>query len=69
MGTDKNYNEELTIKRRIVSIDDLAQQINNKLMAWDIEIETNYAEEYDFKTIKNIIEKSLKKRDISIITE
>ena len=69
MGTENNYEDELIIKRKIVEIDDLAQQINNKLRAWDIEMETNYAEEYDFKTIKSIIEKSLKKREITTITE
>ncbi len=69
MGTENNYEDELIIKRKIVSIDELAQQINNKLRAWDIEMETTYAEEYDFKTIKSIIEKSLKKRDTTIITE
>ncbi|MEI7919498.1 MAG: hypothetical protein WCH65_04820 [bacterium] len=69
MGTENNYEDELIIKRKIVSIDDLAQDINNKLRAWDTELETHYADEYDFKTIKSIIEKSLKKRDTTTITE
>lgn len=60
--------ENYLIKKEFEDIDMLAQRIHNWIQQWDTELETSYADEYDFKTIKEIIEKSLKKAGLTSIT-
>jgi type III restriction enzyme len=66
LWNDEEITEEYIIHRKIITIDELAKEIENKIDSWCIELEangvnTNDLDEFDFKTIKNIIELSLKK--------
>jgi type III restriction enzyme len=61
--------EDYSIKRETIEIDILANDIFNRIKHWDTELETNYIEEYDFKSIKEILQKSLDKRWIKNITK
>ena len=63
-----DYEDELSIKRKIIDIDELSQSIHNKLSSWDIEIGTTYSDEFTFEAIKSIIQKSLDKRGLTKIT-
>lgn len=66
---DNEIIETYYIKKETIDIDILANDIFNKIKNWDIELETNYSEEYDFKSIKEILQKSLDKRWIKNITK
>ncbi|PZM80184.1 hypothetical protein DLH72_05215 [Candidatus Gracilibacteria bacterium] len=61
--------EDYSIKRETIKIDILANDIFNRIKNWDIELETNYSEDYDFESIKEILQKSLDKRGIKNITK
>lgn len=66
--------ETMKIHKHIISIDELAFEIYNKIQSWGIELEakwvnTDDVDEFDQKTIKNIIEISLKKSGNDSITK
>lgn len=67
--TDKEITEEYIIKKEAVEIEDIVQRIYNGILAWDKEQETNYTDEYDKKTITGIVQKSLAKAWITVITK
>lgn len=70
MWSDKEYDKQFTMRKESKTIDDLTNEIYNKIQAWCIELEGSWADqeevdkldELDFDTIKYIIQKSLDKK-------
>lgn len=69
LWSESEINEKYLIQKEFEDIEELAQRIHNWIRNWDTELETSYADEYDQKTIKDIIQKSLKKAGITNITK
>ena len=49
------------IEFKMYSVDEAANEMVNKLKAIDMDLDTNYSEEFDLERVKKIIEKSLKR--------
>ncbi|MBP7806199.1 DEAD/DEAH box helicase family protein [Candidatus Gracilibacteria bacterium] len=69
LGNTNDSNEKYHIQKDTIDTEELSQRIFNGIQAWDTEQETSYAEEYDLKTIYDIINKSLKKAGIKVVTK
>lgn len=70
MWSDKEIDKTFIVKKETKTIDELSQEIYNKIQAWCIELETEWAnqeeldklEEIDFNFIKSYIQKWLDKK-------
>jgi hypothetical protein len=54
------YREHYEIKRELKTIDEMAQEVYNKLLSYDTELKTHYSDDWTIEELKTLIRKSLK---------